>query len=109
MKKFTLGLLSIIVILGILAGCVSEDGGGPSEEKGSNGNSDNQSEASSENSNDEELSIAVVPKLVGIPYFNASETGAEKAGEELGVNVQYTGPTEADASQQVQEIENLIS
>ncbi|GGJ91025.1 autoinducer 2 ABC transporter substrate-binding protein [Lentibacillus kapialis] len=109
MKRFTLSLLLIIVILGILAGCVSEDGGSSNEDSGSDGNSDNEGEASSETSSDEELSIAVVPKLVGIPYFNASETGAEKAGEELGVNVQYTGPTEADASQQVQKIENLIS
>ncbi|ALX49003.1 autoinducer 2 ABC transporter substrate-binding protein [Lentibacillus amyloliquefaciens] len=109
MKRITLILLSVIVIIGILAGCVSESDGSSSGESGSNGDSGNEGEASNENSGDEELSIAVVPKLVGIPYFNASETGAEKAGEELGVNVQYTGPTQADASQQVQEIENLIS
>ena len=52
--------------------------------------------------------IVVMPKLVGIPYFNASQTGAEAAGEELGIEVIYTGPTEGDAAQQVQMIEDLL-
>ncbi len=47
-----------------------------------------------------------MPKLVGIPYFNASEVGALEAGEELGIEVIYTGPTEGDAAQQVQMIED---
>lgn len=52
--------------------------------------------------------IVVMPKLVGIPYFNASEVGALAAGEELGIEVLYTGPTEGDAAQQVQMIEDLL-
>lgn len=52
--------------------------------------------------------IVVMPKLVGIPYFNASEVGALEAGEELGIEVIYTGPTEGDAAQQVQMIEDLL-
>jgi ABC-type sugar transport system substrate-binding protein len=52
--------------------------------------------------------IVVMPKLVGIPYFNASEVGAEEAGEELGIEVIYTGPTEGDAAQQVTMIEDLL-
>ena len=38
-----------------------------------------------------DYTILVMPKLVGIPYFNASEAGALKAGEDLGVNVIYAG------------------
>lgn len=52
--------------------------------------------------------IVIMPKLVGIPYFNASEVGALAAGEELGIDVIYTGPTEGDAAQQVQMIEDLL-
>lgn len=55
------------------------------------------------------MKIAIVPKLIGIPYFNASEQGAKQAGEDLGVEVIYTGPTQADAAQQVKVIEDLIS
>jgi simple sugar transport system substrate-binding protein/rhamnose transport system substrate-binding protein len=53
--------------------------------------------------------IVVMPKLVGIPYFNASETGAVQAGKDLGINVIYTGPTTADAAEQVRMLEDYIS
>lgn len=53
--------------------------------------------------------IAVMPKLVGIPYFTQTGEGAVKAGEELGVEVIYTGPTKADAAEQVKMIEDLIN
>ena len=53
--------------------------------------------------------IVIMPKLVGIPYFNASETGANQAAKDLGINVIYTGPTTADASEQVRMLEDLIS
>lgn len=55
------------------------------------------------------LKIVVMPKLVGIPYFNASEKGAKQAGEDLGVEVTYAGPTKADAAEQVKMIEDFIS
>ena len=55
-----------------------------------------------------DMTVVVMPKLVGIPYFNASETGALAAGEELGINVIYTGPTTGDAALQVQMIEDLL-
>ncbi|WP_027955227.1 autoinducer 2 ABC transporter substrate-binding protein [Halobacillus kuroshimensis] len=102
MKKLVFSLLMLMFLVGILAGCVSENTSGSSEE----GSNDSGGE---ESSDDGEMNIAVVPKLVGIPYFNASETGAVQAGEELGVNVEYTGPTQADASAQVKVIEDLVS
>lgn len=57
----------------------------------------------------EKFKIAVMPKLVGIPYFTQTGEGAIKAGEELGVEVIYTGPTKADAAEQVKMIEDLIN
>jgi simple sugar transport system substrate-binding protein/rhamnose transport system substrate-binding protein len=53
--------------------------------------------------------IVVMPKLVGIPYFNASQAGAEQAGKDLGVNVIYAGPSTADAAEQVRMLEDFIS
>ena len=58
---------------------------------------------------DDKITIVVMPKLVGIPYFNASEKGALQAGKDLGVEVIYTGPTTADAAEQVKMLEDLIS
>lgn len=53
--------------------------------------------------------IAVVVKLIGIPWFNAMEQGVVEAGKELGVNAYLTGPPEADEAQQVKVVEDLIS
>src|SRR3712207_9432912 len=50
----------------------------------------------------------MMPKLVGIPYFEASEKGAKEAAEEIGVELVYDGPTEAKAALQSQMIEQWI-
>ncbi|WP_462409529.1 autoinducer 2 ABC transporter substrate-binding protein [Neobacillus sp. Marseille-QA0830] len=55
-----------------------------------------------------QVTIALVPKLVNIPYFNAVEEGAIEAGEDLGVHVIYRGPAVADAEQQIKIINELI-
>src|SRR5215212_1470437 len=52
--------------------------------------------------------VCMMPKLVGIPYFNASEKGAEEAAKELDVELVYDGPTEAKAALQSQMIEQFI-
>ena len=57
----------------------------------------------------EKYTIVVMPKQVGITYFEAARGGVEKAGEELGVNAVFTGPTVADAAEQVSMIQDLIS
>lgn len=56
-----------------------------------------------------QYTIALVPKLVNIPYFNAVEEGALEAGAELGVNVIYRGPAVADPEKQIKIINELIN
>ncbi|CAN5494366.1 rhamnose ABC transporter substrate-binding protein [soil metagenome] len=53
------------------------------------------------------LRIAVLPKSVNNPYFDASFVGAERACEELGATCEYVGPTEATGSAQVEFINTL--
>ncbi|MBK5502690.1 autoinducer 2 ABC transporter substrate-binding protein [Peribacillus sp. TH14] len=53
--------------------------------------------------------IAIVPKIDGIPYFNAVEEGALEAGNDLGVKVIYTGPPTASSEQQEAIITKLIA
>jgi ABC-type sugar transport system substrate-binding protein len=103
MKKFVKTLMTGVFAAGLLAGCVSGSGG-----SSSGGETEGGDKADSGSDNGE-LAVAVVPKLVGIPYFNASEKGAIQAGKDLGVDVQYTGPTQADAAAQVKVVEDLIS
>jgi len=55
------------------------------------------------------LTIGVMPKLVGIPFFNATEKGALEAGAELGVEVVFDGPQKNDVQLQAQMIETWIA
>jgi len=52
--------------------------------------------------------IAIVPKVSGIPYFNTVKEGAMEAGKDLNVNVLFIGPPIADWKQQQNIIEDLI-
>ena len=45
--------------------------------------------------------IGFMPKLVGIPYFNACRRGAEEAAQALNIQLVYNGPTKADSNQQI--------
>lgn len=53
--------------------------------------------------------FALVPKNLGNPYFDTANKGAQEAAKELGVNVTYTGPATADATQQIQVLNSLIA
>lgn len=57
------------------------------------------------------LQIAIIPKINGIPYYQAVKKGVDEAAAELGdkVKVIWNGPSTAEASAQVQIIENMIS
>ncbi len=56
-----------------------------------------------------EWKIAFIPKLIGIPYFNAMEKGGLQAEKDLGIKFIYTGPTTADSAKQIEMIDNLIT
>jgi len=56
----------------------------------------------------EEITIGMMPKLIGIDYFNACEQGAVEAGKELGINVVFDGPTTDDVSKQMEMVESWM-
>lgn len=54
-------------------------------------------------------SVAFVPKLQGIPYFEAMNAGGKQAEKDLGtVKWLYQGPTTADAAAQAQIVRSYI-
>jgi len=55
------------------------------------------------------LTIGVMPKLVGIDFFNAVEKGVLAAAEELDVNVVYDGPVVNDVTKQSELVESWIA
>ena len=56
-----------------------------------------------------ETTIAFVPQLIGIPYFNAMKAGGNRAGEDLGVEFIYQGPVDSNPIDQLQIVQSLLS
>jgi rhamnose transport system substrate-binding protein len=54
------------------------------------------------------VTVAFVPKLQGIPYFEAMNTGGKKACQTLGCKWLYQGPTTADAAAQADIVRSYI-
>src|SRR3954462_4657307 len=55
-----------------------------------------------------QATVAFVPKLVGIPYFEAMKAGGDEAAKKLGVKFIYQGDTTADAAKQAEIVNSLI-
>jgi rhamnose transport system substrate-binding protein len=54
------------------------------------------------------VTVAFVPKLQGIPYFEAMNTGGQEACKELGCTWLYQGPVEADPAAQADIVRSYI-
>jgi rhamnose ABC transporter rhamnose-binding protein len=56
------------------------------------------------------ITVAMVPKLKGIDYFNACERGAREAVKELAdVELIFDGPTEGRVDKQIEMVDNFIT
>src|SRR4051794_10351542 len=88
----SLGLAALLV----LTACGEGSGGSASDSGGGSG------------SGGDNFKIAFVPKLQGIPYFEAMNTGGKKACEELGCTWLYQGPVEADPAAQADIVRSYI-
>src|SRR3954462_7240329 len=95
--------LTAVVALGAaavfaLAGCTKKNEEAPAAGGASTGAASGQT-----------YKVAFVPKLQGVPYFEAMNEGGQKAAAALG-NVQwlYQGPTQADAAAQADIVRSFI-
>lgn len=97
-----------LLVIGILAGCGSgQPAPGTAAPTAPSGGSPD--EPSHTAASSDPLTIGVMPKLVGIDFFNATERGAREAAKELGLELVYDGPVTNDVQQQVQMIETWIA
>ena len=55
------------------------------------------------------VTVAMMPKSKGNPYFVACRKGAEEAAAELGVDLIWDGPTDPDPAKQNEVIDNWIT
>ena len=53
--------------------------------------------------------IAMLPKLMGVSFFDATGRGAKEAAAELGVELTYDGPTEARSEDQIRMIDGWVA
>jgi rhamnose transport system substrate-binding protein len=94
-KGFRAGaLLTVAMAAATLAAC------------GSVGKSDD-GEAAAGPKDGKTYRIAMVPKFTSDPYFKAADQGAQEAAKELGVEVSFNGPVDADVSKQAEIIEQF--
>jgi rhamnose transport system substrate-binding protein len=66
------------------------------------------SAGSGASSGNAQVSVAFVPKLQGIPYFEAMNTGGQQAAKDLGLQWIYKGSTTADPGAQTDIVKSLI-
>ena len=89
--------LGLAVSLAVTA-CGQGSGGSASSGSGSSGSSGGGGN----------YTVAFVPKLQGIPYFEAMNTGGKQACQELGCTWLYQGPVEADPAAQADIVRSYI-
>ncbi|MGY4859086.1 autoinducer 2 ABC transporter substrate-binding protein [Cryobacterium sp. AP23] len=93
-KVLAAGAIALVATMTI-AGCTSrndDSGGGGGSTSGS----------------DEPVKVAFVPKLQGVPYFEAMNAGGQQAADDLGFEWLYQGPTTADAAAQADIVRSFI-
>jgi ABC-type sugar transport system substrate-binding protein len=54
------------------------------------------------------IKVAIVPKLLGLPVFEANVKGADRVARSLGISLEYTAPVTASAEGQVQIFNSLV-
>lgn len=84
------------VVIALLSGCGNGD-------SGSDGAGGEAADAMTS------FRIGMMPKLVGISYFDAAERGAKQAAKELGVDLVYDGPTAASAEEQAEMVDSWVA
>jgi rhamnose transport system substrate-binding protein len=59
--------------------------------------------------NRKHITVAMMPKAKGDPYFVSCRSGAEEAAKELGIDLIWDGPTSLDAARQNEVVEDWIT
>jgi rhamnose transport system substrate-binding protein len=98
-------LLALTLILALFAAACGTDGDGTATTDGAD--TDTGTDTADTGASGDGLRIAILPKAINNPYFDASNVGAQRACEELGATCDYVGPTEATGSAQVEFINTL--
>ncbi|MCY3017828.1 MAG: substrate-binding domain-containing protein [Planctomycetota bacterium] len=93
-----LGLASVAAFLFVLAGCGDGSPGGAASSAKATGDSGKK-----------RITVALLPKRKGVPYFTSCAEGAQEAAKELGdVELIYDGPTDGSATASADMIDRWV-
>ena len=95
-KKLVAWTMLLTLGIGSLAGC-----SGNSEEK--------EAKPQKEEKSDGAPTVAVIPKVMGIAYFDDSYVGLEAGAKDFNVDLIWDGPTEASATEQAKIAEDYLA
>lgn len=107
MKKIVSLFLALIMTVG-LAACGSSSASStaaPAESKADSAAAASNADTGAK----KKFTIATVPKLTSIAWFQRMEQGVKKYAADTGMDAYYTGPATGDAALQAQCIEDLIA
>jgi len=113
-KGVRIAVATVVAALGLAAcgsGSSGSGGGGASSAPAAGAGSASASSGGSAGSGGSlksGLKIAVLPKAVNIPYFDAAYAGAKKACAEIKATCEQIGPTQATGAAQLQFINTVI-
>lgn len=110
-KKYLLFISVMLIGIILLSACGENNNNVNDNNIDTVGNSNASNEKNNTNSainNDDNIKVAFIPQVIGIPYFTAMEEGGQKAAEEFGVEFIFNGPTSTSAAEQSQIMDSLI-
>ncbi|HTL29944.1 MAG TPA: substrate-binding domain-containing protein [Tepidisphaeraceae bacterium] len=91
----------LITAFFLAIGCEKKDSQNPA----TSGAASTQASAGSESSSGKPLTICLLPKKKGVPYFETCNDGAQEAAKESGSKVIYDGPSDGSAEKAASMIE----
>ena len=107
MNRRLISLFTFVLVLGLLLSACAVQPAAPAAEEAAP--AEESATPAAETAAEGSAEYVLVPKNLGNPYFDTANKGAQEAAQELGVNVTYQGSATADATEQIQLLNSLIS
>ena len=107
MKKILAMLLALVMMFALVA-C---GGNNAADDKANDTTTNNAANDTTDNTADEttELNIVTIPKLIGVAWFDRMITGGDEWIAANGGEFYQSGPSTADAAQQLQSVKDAIT
>lgn len=105
-------LISLVTLLFVVTACDTqgaEDLAGGDDGGGNTADEDAGGDADVAEPDEGTTSVAFVPQVSGIPYYDGMRTGGERAAEEFGFEYVQEGPAEAQSPEQLRIMEALLA